>query len=213
MSHGHQHCHHEHEEVGPPDTNESQTLWPYIDHDRVRALNEIEDGSAARVLREWQYRLATSPFLESDVDEELLITIPFTGLVKLHSILLRSFGDDHNPKTLRVFKKGDDLDFGTAADAKPTATFTFPEEVGINTSEMDGIVEFAVNRAHFANITSLTLHIPTNWGAETTRILYIGLRGEWTELRSAPVVTQYEAAANPADHKKLRSMEQNQREA
>lgn len=213
MSHGHHHCQHEHEEEGPPDTNEAHTLWPYIDHDRVRALNEAEEGSAARVIREWQYRLSTTPVLESDVDEELLVTIPFTGLVKLHSVLLRSIGDDHNPKRIRLFKKGEDLDFGTVGDAKPTSTFEFPEGVGLNTSEMDGIVEFAVNRAHFSNITSLTLHIPTNWGAETTQLVYIGLRGEWAEYKSAPVVAQYEAAANPADHKKLRSFQSNREEA
>lgn len=42
-----------------------------------------------------------------------------------------------------------------------------------------------------------------NYGDDVTRILYIGLRGEFKELNRAPVVTLYESAANPADHKKI----------
>lgn len=82
--------------------------------------------------------------------------------------------------------------------------------------ESEGIVEYAVNRAKFSGLTCLSIHIPHNHAGtnddndsdsdddeEVTRVLYIGLRGEWTELGKAPVSITYEAAANPADHKKL----------
>lgn len=36
-----------------------------------------------------------------------------------------------------------------------------------------------------------------------TRISYLGFKGTWTELRKEAVVANYEAAANPADHKNL----------
>lgn len=65
----------------------------------------------------------------------------------------------------------------------------------------EGIAEYALNRAHFSNIQNLSIFVEDNHGAETTKILYIGLRGEWYKLSKAPVVTLYEAAANPKDHK------------
>ncbi|KAJ3010995.1 PITH domain-containing protein 1 [Thoreauomyces humboldtii] len=50
-------------------------------------------------------------------------------------------------------------------------------------------------------VRTLTLYFPDNFGSPTTRITYIGLRGEWSEIKQDPVITVYELAANPADHK------------
>lgn len=97
---------------------------------------------------------------------------------------------------------------------KAVTTFNHPEGFGVDPEvasssqtrgslEDDGIAEYAVSRAAFSNITSITLYIPANHGEETTKILYIGLRGEWTKLNRNPVITSYEAAANPKDHKNL----------
>jgi hypothetical protein len=72
----------------------------------------------------------------------------------------------------------------------------------------------------FNGVTSLLIYFPTNFGAETTKIYYIGLRGEFTQVRGhhtiilysqyytytqaqrqGIVLATYEARANPADHK------------
>lgn len=137
-------------------------------------------------------------------------------MVKLHSILIRTTADESAPQTIKLFKNRDDLDFGTASDLQPVTTLTHPEGVGadpeasnnatLGTSadlDAEGIVEYAVNRAKFSNITSLTMYISENYGEDTTKILYIGLRGEWTKMSKNPVITMYEAAANPKDHKNL----------
>lgn len=199
--HGHSHNHDDDDHIAPPNSNQAQTLWQFIDHEQVRVLNERVANSGRAILRQYEDRLSLEPYLESDADEELLITIPFTGLVKLHSVLMRSFGDERSPKTLRLYKNRDDLDFTTAQDTEPLQKLHFPEGVGSETDQDQGVVEFAVNRPKFANITSLTIHIPENWGEDTTALTYIGLRGDWQRLSRAPVVTTYEAAANPADHK------------
>lgn len=106
---------------------------------------------------------------------------------------------------------------------------------------------FSSRIARFSNVYHLSMHFPKNFGAETTKIFYIGLKGEWTEVSESrvweglgscffpvgscfslwnsavpcgillfpdfkrPVSTQahrhevticnYEASANPADHK------------
>lgn len=36
--------------------------------------------------------------------------------------------------------------------------------------------------ARFSNVNHLSIHIPRNFGADSTRVYYIGLRGEYTEV-------------------------------
>lgn len=54
----------------------------------------------------------------------------------------------------------------------------------------------------FSSVYHLSIHIPTNYGADTTRIYYIGLRGEWQERHHHGVtICIYEARPNMTDHK------------
>ncbi|XP_057813483.1 uncharacterized protein LOC131027440 isoform X2 [Cryptomeria japonica] len=56
--------------------------------------------------------------------------------------------------------------------------------------------------SRFQGVANLTLHFPENFGAETTQIYYIGLRGEATQMKRDVVATiVYEALPNPSDHK------------
>lgn len=43
-----------------------------------------------------------------------------------------------------------------------------------------GVFSFRI--ARFSNVYHLSMHFPKNFGAETTKIFYIGLKGEWTEV-------------------------------
>lgn len=213
---GHNHNHgHDHSHEPPLETSASQSLFPYIYHDHIHSLNESHPDSARAVFRSWDKRLQVDPHLESDADEQLLIHVPFTAVLRLHSLLIRSTSDDFAPKTIKLFKNRSDIDFGIASQLSAVEKVTHPHGVGASAEEPgqpssgnnldeEGIAEYALNRAHFSNTTSLTIFVEDNWGEETTKILYIGLRGQVTgKLSSAPVVTIYEAAANPADHKSL----------
>jgi hypothetical protein len=50
--------------------------------------------------------------------------------------------------------------------------------------------------AKFQNVRHLTIFIPENVGGEdeTTRITYIGLRGEFFKIKRDPIITVYEAS-------------------
>lgn len=65
-----------------------------------------------------------------------------------------------------------------------------------------GTFEYPVKAAKFSSVQHLSLHFPANFGAETTRIYYLGLKGEFSEARRQEILLcSYELAPNPADHK------------
>ncbi|CUS13441.1 unnamed protein product [Tuber aestivum] len=175
------------------------SLYRHIDFDRITTLNEATPGSGRDVVKKsWEDRLASTPIVESDADEELLI---FVGLVKLHSILIGADPGVSAPKTLKLFSNRDDMDFSSAGDTQAVQALDLPMPPPGN----DRVMEIPVKRALFNNTRSLTLFFENNYsdGEEFTQISYLGFKGDWTELKKEHVVTLYEAAANPADHKSL----------
>ncbi|KAL8787011.1 MAG: hypothetical protein Q9213_002447 [Squamulea squamosa] len=186
--HGHGHDHSD--EVEPA----LQTLiWKQIDFESIRTLNESETDAGAKVVEKtWPQRLNSEPVLESDADEQLLMFVPFTGVLKLHSVLIRSSEDSSAPKTLKLFLNRDDLDFSTASDLQPTQT--------LELSQTSDIQELSVKRTSFGNTYSLTLFFENNFGDDVTRIYWIGFKGEFMNLNREPVEVLYEKAANPKDH-------------
>jgi hypothetical protein len=54
----------------------------------------------------------------------------------------------------------------------------------------------------FSSVHHLTLYFPRNFGSETTKVYYIGLRGEFSEAhRHGVTICTYETSPNVADHK------------
>ncbi|KAI1418089.1 DUF1000-domain-containing protein [Hypoxylon sp. FL1857] len=193
--HGHDHDHeHDHSDDITPALQHS--LYQHIKFDEINTMNEAtQDSGKAIVKKTWAERLQTEPELESDADEQILMTIPFTGQVKLHSILVRSSPSDSAPRTLKVFINRDNIDFETAEELAPTQTFELSQ-----TSEVQ---ELPVKRALFGKVQRLTLFFEDNFGdgdEDVTRLSYLGFKGEWMQLGRAPSQILYEAAPNPNDH-------------
>lgn len=126
------------------------------------------------------------------------LTSRFTGQVKVHSLLIYTAPSPSAPKTLKLFKNRDDLDFGTASDLKPTQTVEIPQPVpGAD------VFELPLNRAHWNATTSITLFFEDNWSdgeEDVTKVGYIGFKGQFMALNREPISFLYEAAANPGDH-------------
>ncbi|KAL8731300.1 MAG: hypothetical protein Q9166_003524 [cf. Caloplaca sp. 2 TL-2023] len=189
--HGHGHGHDHSNEIEPA----LQTLiWKQIDFESIRTLNESEPDQGAKIVEKtWPQRLNREPMLESDADEQLLMFVPFTGVLKLHSLLIRSSVASSAPKTLKLFLNRDDLDFSTASDLPPTQT--------LEMSQTSEIQELPVKRTSFGNTYNLNLFFEDNFGDDvTTRIYWIGFKGEFMNLSREPVEVLYEKAANPKDH-------------
>lgn len=47
----------------------------------------------------------------------------------------------------------------------------------------------------------MILHFPENYGCDHTEILFIGIKGEYSERQRKPVTAVYEARPMPEDHK------------
>jgi PITH domain len=57
------------------------------------------------------------------------------------------------------------------------------------------VAEYPIKRVNFNNVRNLTLFIEDNWSGgdeEVSRLWYLGFKGEWTELKDAPLVAVYE---------------------
>lgn len=133
-----------------------------------------------------------------------MILNSFTGVLRLHSILIRTSASPSAPRTLKLYLNQDNLDFSTASETTPTQTLILSQ-----TSE---IQEIPIKRALFGNTYSLTLFFEDNFGSaegteggedeggEKTRVSYLGFKGDWVKISREKVEVLYEKAANPRDH-------------
>ncbi|TIB77714.1 DUF1000-domain-containing protein [Wallemia mellicola] len=172
-------------------------LYQVIDKPNVTALNIDEDEGATGkdVIKEWTDKDDTTLFIQSDADEQLLLRIPFTASVKLKSILFKAGPGESAPSKVKIYAN-QFLDFGDL-DSDPAAT----QEIElVQSSEC---IEYPIKISKFNSVKNLTLFFPENFGDDTSRLYFVGFKGSWTELRADPVITTYEAFANPADHKKI----------
>ncbi|KAJ9626546.1 hypothetical protein H2203_004179 [Taxawa tesnikishii (nom. ined.)] len=173
--HGHDHDHshgaHDHsDDITPALQNH---IYQQIDFSAINTLNESSPRAGAKICQKtWDQRLDTEPELCSDADEQLLMHIPFTAQIRLHSILIRTGTDDHAPMTLKLFANRDNVDFGTASELSPTQT--------ISLSQTSEVQDVPVKRALFNTLRTLDLFFEDNWGQgeeDETRISYLGFKG------------------------------------
>lgn len=204
--HNHGHLH-----VPPIATNQSQSLLQKIDTVHVSALNMSNPREdLAKIFRKQEDKYKLKPAIESDADCQLIIHIPFVNAsVKLYSVTLRTAGGDACPKTIQLFKNDKLVDFDNVEQKKPSFQFEHPHigilEDGDEVISDSEFIEHHVPRHVFTGVLHLTLFVKNAWedDDDPTKIHYIELRGEFTELSKDPVITLNESAANPADHVKL----------
>ncbi|VEN39042.1 unnamed protein product [Callosobruchus maculatus] len=169
------------------------SLYAKINKEDLECLNETTEGSGKLVFKPWEDRLNFDTYVESDVDEELLFNIPFTGNVKLKGIKVIGGDEDSHPARMRIFKNRPGMTFDEAA-SEADQEFELVKD-------STGVAEYATKIVIFQNVHHLTLHFPRNFGAEKTKIYYIGLKGEWSEAHHHGVtICTYEARPMADDH-------------
>lgn len=167
------------------DDSTAFSLYQRIDTANVECLNELVDGSGARVFKPWSERMSNEVFVQSDCDAELIFNIPFTGDVKIKGIIVRADEELHK---MRLFKSSLRMSFDDVA-AEPDQEFAVTYDPSVTH-------EYPVKPTKFFNVHHLTIHFVNKNKEDEDRpckIYYIGLKGEFTQAnRDGIVIANYE---------------------
>ncbi|WAR24100.1 PITH1-like protein, partial [Mya arenaria] len=114
--------------------------------------------------------------------------------VKLKGIILIGGEEDTHPNKMKVYKNRPNMTFDDTGCAPDQEFELHPDP--------SGVLEYSTKVTRFNQCESISLHFPTNFGAETTKVYYIGLKGDFTEAhRHEVTICTYETTPNAADHK------------
>lgn len=190
---GHDHGH-DHDAPDAPADN----LFARIDHPNIVALN-CAAAQPAKIVKPWHQRLDEAVAIESDADDQMILRIPFTGVVKLKSVLIKAGPGDQTPTRVALYANEDGLDFDDVAEKPSSQEFEMVQSRDVG--------EYQVKASKFSNVTDVTLFFPASQGADTIQLYYIGFMGTWTESKKEPIVAVFESQANLADHEKIQGID------
>ena len=110
--------------------------------------------------------------LQSDCDEQLLLSLAFRQPVKIHSIIIKA-PKDNGPKTVRIFiNQPNNLDFDGAKNMTST------QDLELTPAQLEGGYMIPVKQVKFQSIQNLQLFFKDNQaGAEVTVINQINIMG------------------------------------
>ncbi|KAG2196513.1 hypothetical protein INT47_012807 [Mucor saturninus] len=149
-------------------------LTEYITPKQMDALNQNEEHNVKNIFKD------DDTYLESDTDEQLIISVPFNQPVKLHSLKFKVPNPAQAPKTIKIYANRQVLGFDDVDSVKETQTIELTPE---NFKE-NGIVNLRFVK--YQNITHIMLFIADNQeDEETTKIqqlVFIGVPVEATNM-------------------------------
>ena len=196
---------------------DATSLFEYIVRDKVWGANLDPPESAKNVIKPWHERLSVEPSTQSNVDDQLAITVPFTCPVRLKSILINTGTGDFAPTRCRAFvNRPDGIDFDEVehatsddhpANLSPLAANATLGNVGSGRAQADfallrgqeGVVEYPVSVARFSHTNSITIVLSHSNATTLSRFFYLGFRGTALVLKSEPGERLNIGAANSAD--------------
>ncbi|KAF4661576.1 hypothetical protein FOL47_006626 [Perkinsus chesapeaki] len=134
-----------------------------------------------------------------DDDANIVVHVVFECPVKITSLLIIGGDDGHSPNKVRLLANHPNPDFATIT------------ECGWETQSLDlvedfcGSIEYPVKVAKFANVSSLSMHFPSNNRPDddediSTILHWIGIKGVASGTKRSAVVSVYESQANVKDH-------------
>ncbi|SCZ93500.1 BZ3500_MvSof-1268-A1-R1_Chr6-3g08702 [Microbotryum saponariae] len=181
------------------------SLYPFIDHHGCYGTNLALPDSLPRVLRPWDSKDVctandelgepddalnprsggpwTGGSIDSqDDDDELLVHVKFTELVKIKSMLIGTGGGraSNAPRLLKCWVNR--VDGLTFSDVNSTAT-SQEFELLESTSGSHDSLEYPVRLARFSNVSTIDLYFANTRGGESSRLYYLGFMGESRRIK------------------------------
>ncbi|XP_011425198.2 thioredoxin-like protein 1 [Crassostrea angulata] len=141
-------------------------LASMINKSGCECLNESDEHTLSHALT------TKGGYLESDCDEQLLISVEFTQSVKLHSLKLYA-PEENGPKMVKIFQNVPRaLDFDQAESNEAV------QILELTPADLKEGTLIPLRYVKFQNVGNVTVFIKDNQtGAETTQIDYIGFVG------------------------------------
>ncbi|XP_023024831.1 thioredoxin-like [Leptinotarsa decemlineata] len=140
-------------------------LLPFISKSECECLNESDDHPFANCLS------SGGGYLESDCDEQLIISISFNQAVKIHSLKITA-PVDKGPKAIRIFiNQPRTLDFDRADSS------TSVQDIEITPEDVGGSI-VNLRYVKFQNVQNIQFYVKSNLGGgDVTRINHLVLIG------------------------------------
>mmetsp|Transcript_4438 Transcript_4438/g.14386 ORF Transcript_4438/g.14386 Transcript_4438/m.14386 type:complete len:151 (-) Transcript_4438:167-619(-) len=139
-------------------------LVEHIDWSQVQCLNEVPSHTYVNAAKAG-YREDDGLYLESDTDEQLLMHIPFTKMVKLHSLIIKAPQDGTGPKTVKIFVNAPSMGFSDASDVVPA------DVIELSGGDLMGEKPILLKYVKFQNVKSIDVFVEDNQeDEETTKI-------------------------------------------
>ncbi|CAO3642456.1 unnamed protein product [Mucor hiemalis] len=151
-------------------------LTEFITPNQMDALNQQDQNNVKNIFKE------DDTFLESDTDEQLIISVPFNQPVKLHSLKFKVPNIAQAPKTIKIYANRQVLGFDDADSVKDTQTI----ELTPKDFEENAVVNLRFVK--YQNITHIMLFVVDNQEEEETtqiqQLVFIGTPVEATNMSS-----------------------------
>ncbi|XP_014245874.1 thioredoxin-like protein 1 isoform X4 [Cimex lectularius] len=145
-------------------------LISFITKNQCEALNESDEHPLANCLN------SGPEYLESDCDEQLILSLPFNQAVKIHSIKFKA-PSDRGPKKVKIF-----INQPTTLDFDAATANSAVQEILVDQSDLEGN-PINLRFVKFQNVQNIQIFIQENQvGADTTQINQLQLIG-------SPIVT------------------------
>lgn len=167
-----------------------QLLNEFINKPGSECLNQDSKHTLEAIFTDSEH------YLESDCDEQLIVSLAFNQAVRIHSLRFRSPTDGRGPKTIRLFiNRSSTMDFDEAARLEPTQTLILtPTDLAENKP-------IPLRFVKFQNITNLTLFIQDNQGGtDTTAIAHLDVIGGLREAANMSDFKRVAGKAGEMDH-------------
>jgi len=149
-------------------------------------LNEDEEHPF-----KWVFEDDEHLYLESDCDEELLMSFSFSQQVKLHSIKIKAPDDGTGPKELKLYiNQPSNMDFDGARDGKAI------QEITLTKDDISGGDPVKLKYVKLQAVNNVTLFVKSNQGDEdTTKIQNIVFYGKTVSTTN---MSQFQRVAGKA---------------
>jgi len=146
-------------------------LLDCIEKPQVECLNQNKEHPVVNVFS------TNNEYLESDCDPQLLIHIPFTQAVRIHSLGFHQLDLKRAPRTIKLFVNKSTMDFSSAETTPST------QDIQLTEQQVSGKQLIPLKYVKFQNVNSITIFVVDNFSSDsddesdTTAIKHIRIIG------------------------------------